>query len=136
MRGALSAGARGTARGRCALALCRLLTLVLLDVRNRVADGADLLGVLVGNVDLELLFEREHQLHDGERVGAQVVDERSGLFHFRQVDIQLLRDDLFDLLGDIHPFLRKHANREAAKNLGRRCFVESPRRLATRTCRR
>ena len=47
-----------------------------LDVVDRVPDGPDLLGVLVGDLDLELLLERQHQLDDGQRVGPQVVDER------------------------------------------------------------
>jgi hypothetical protein len=47
-----------------------------LDVADRVADRLDALGVLLGDLDLELLLEREHELDDGERVRLEVVDER------------------------------------------------------------
>src|SRR5690606_8283979 len=49
---------------------------VLLHVRDRVSDGPHLLGVLVGDVDPELLLERHHELDGVEGVGAQVLDER------------------------------------------------------------
>ena len=48
---------------------------VLLDVLDGVADGDDLLGVLVRDLDVELLLEGHHQLDRVERVGAQVLDE-------------------------------------------------------------
>src|SRR6478672_5572897 len=50
---------------------------VRFDVVDGVPDGLDLLGVLVRDLDLELLFEREHQLDDRQRVRLQVLGERS-----------------------------------------------------------
>src|SRR5207245_1514795 len=47
---------------------------VLLDVLDRVADGHDLLGVLVGNLDVEVLLEGHHELDRIEGIGAQVFD--------------------------------------------------------------
>src|SRR5512143_1417730 len=52
-----------------------LLGGVLLDVGDGLGDLADLLGVLVRNLDAELFLERHHQLDDVERVGAEVVRE-------------------------------------------------------------
>src|SRR5215469_14222539 len=49
--------------------------LVLFDVRDRVSHRSDLLGVLVGNLEVALLLERHHQLHRVERVGPEVLDE-------------------------------------------------------------
>ena len=49
--------------------------MLLLDVVDGLADGLDLLGLLVGDGDLELLFELHDQLDDVERVGADVLDE-------------------------------------------------------------
>src|ERR1043165_5339179 len=49
---------------------------VRFDVLDRFLDAGNLLGILVGNLDAELLFEGHHQLHGIERVGAQIVDER------------------------------------------------------------
>ena len=48
---------------------------VLLDVLDRVADRRDLLGVLVGDLDVELLLERHHELHRVQGVGAEILDE-------------------------------------------------------------
>src|SRR5262245_56129151 len=53
-----------------------LLLGVRLDVVDRLLDARDLLGVLVRNLDPELLLERHHELDGVERVGAEVVDER------------------------------------------------------------
>src|SRR6476659_7005362 len=49
---------------------------VRFDVLDRFLDAGDLLGVLVGNLDPELLLERHHEFDGIERVGAEVVDER------------------------------------------------------------
>src|SRR4051812_20344471 len=38
---------------------------VSFDVIDGVPDGLDFLGILVGNLDLELFLEREHELDDG-----------------------------------------------------------------------
>ena len=46
--------------------------LVRLDVVDRLLHGGDLLGFLVGDLGLELVFERHHELHGVERVGAEV----------------------------------------------------------------
>src|ERR1700740_1094077 len=48
---------------------------VLLDVFDRLLDVADLLRLLVRDLDPELLLESHHQLDDVEGVGAKVVGE-------------------------------------------------------------
>ena len=48
-----------------------------LDVIDGLADGLNFLGRVVGDVDVELFFEFHHQFDDVERIGPQVVDERS-----------------------------------------------------------
>src|SRR5215472_15545266 len=72
----------------------------LVDVVDGLVDGGDLLGVLVGNLDLELLFEGHHQLDGVERVGSQIVDERSVVRDLFLFDAQLFGHDGFDLLLD------------------------------------
>src|SRR5258707_343141 len=63
---------------------------VALDVLDRVADGVDLLGVLVADLDLERLLERHDQLDGVERVGPEVAHEgRFGLDLVR-IDPELL----------------------------------------------
>jgi hypothetical protein len=51
------------------------LAAALVDVFDGVADGADALGVLVGDLGSELLLEAHDELDQVERVGVQVVDE-------------------------------------------------------------
>src|SRR6185503_10496700 len=79
---------------------------VRFDVVHGLLDGRDLLGFLVGDLGLELLLERHHELHGVERVGAQVVDERGFVLDFGLVHAELLRDDFLDALFDVfHPLL-------------------------------
>src|SRR6185436_10137886 len=66
---------------------------VRLDVLDGFLHAGDLFGVLVGDFDAELLFERHHELHRVERVGAEVVDERRVRRHFFLIHAQLLHDD-------------------------------------------
>src|SRR6266550_506585 len=75
---------------------------VRLDVVDAFLDAGDLLGVLVRNLDPELLLERHHELHRVERVGAEVVDERGIGRHFLFIDAKLLHDDALHLVCDCH----------------------------------
>ena len=77
---------------------------VLLDVVDGVLDGADLLRVLVRDVDLEGLFEREDQLDQTERICPEVVDERGLGLDVLLVDVELLLDDALDLGRDVPAF--------------------------------
>src|SRR5687768_3681466 len=80
----------------------RSLPLLLLGVALDVLDGflhaRDLLGVLVGNLDAEFLFEGHDELDRVERVRAEVVHERRIRRHFVLIDTQLLNNDLLDLV--------------------------------------
>src|SRR6478735_8059180 len=75
-----------------------------LDVGLDVIDGllhrGDLLGLFVRDFALELFFEGHHQFDGVERVGAQVVDERSAVGHFVFLDAELFDDDLLDAFFD------------------------------------
>src|SRR5690348_16154994 len=85
----------GRARRRSGVAAGLLLD-VALHVIDGLLDGGDLLGLLVGDLALELLLEGHHQLHVVERVRAQVLDEgRLGL-DVGFGDAELLGDDLLD----------------------------------------
>ena len=85
--------ARTTRRGSTRLG-------VLLDVLDGVADGHDLLGFFVGDLDVEVLLQGHDELDRIEGVGAQVLDElRVGVDVFL-VDPELLDDDLLHLLLD------------------------------------
>src|ERR687890_1983761 len=82
---------------RCA----KLLPDLLVQVIHRVAHGAQLLGVLVRDVDVELLLERHHELHRVQAVGAEVFHEAGLAGELLALDAQLLHDDVLDLLFDV-----------------------------------
>src|SRR5260370_19817770 len=63
---------------------------VLADVIDGVLHGADLLRVLVGNLDVEAFFESHHQFDCVQRIGAQVVHERRAGGDLTFVHTQLL----------------------------------------------
>ena len=48
---------------------------MFLDVLDGLPDGLDLLGLFVGDGDIELLLELHDELDGVERVGSEVVDE-------------------------------------------------------------
>src|SRR6516164_6297722 len=74
------------------------LAAALVDVVDGLMDGGDLLGVLVGDLDLELLLESHHQLDRVERIGPEIVHERRIVRDLFLFDAQLLGHDGFDLL--------------------------------------
>src|SRR5689334_16792227 len=71
-----------------------------LDVVDRLLDGGDLLGFLVGNLALEFLFERHDQLDGVQRVRAQVIHERRVRRDLVFLHPELLDDDLLDAFFD------------------------------------
>src|SRR6266404_5301332 len=70
----------------------------LVDVLDRVPNGADLFGILVGDLRPELLLEAHDELDEIERVRVQVVDERSLGLDLILLDAELLDDDLLEAL--------------------------------------
>src|SRR5712671_923212 len=79
-----------TTRRAKLLACLRVFT----DVIDRIRYGADLLGVFVRNLDVEGLFERHNQLDGVQRVGSQIVHERSARRNLALVHTQLFHDNL------------------------------------------
>ena len=55
-------------------------------------------SVLVGDLEIELLLERHHELDGIERVGAQVLDELGRGQHLVLLHSELLDDDLLHAL--------------------------------------
>src|SRR3989449_3556691 len=85
-----SGGSGGACAGACLL--------VALDVVHDVLDGADLLRLLVRYLHVVLLLERHHQLHDVERVRAEILDEGGLRRDFLLAHAELVADDLLHLL--------------------------------------
>src|SRR5690606_35809175 len=80
------------------LSLARAL--VLLQVTDRVADGLELLGLLIRDLDAELLLERHDQLHRIQRISAEILDEGRFGRHLLGLHPQLVDNDLLDLRLD------------------------------------
>src|SRR3954469_20049736 len=70
-----------------------------MEIGDRVTDGAQLLRVLVGDVDVELLLELHHQLDDVQAVSPEILDEAGGIGELLTLDSELLLDDIANLLG-------------------------------------
>src|SRR5262249_36962649 len=85
---------RSAARGRSPRLLVRR------HVVDGLADGLDLLRVLVRDLDPELVLELHDQLDEVEGVGVEVLLEGSLLGDVRLVDPELLGEDLLDPLVD------------------------------------
>src|SRR5687767_12224061 len=73
----------------------RLMSGVRLDVGDGVADGLEVLHLVVGDLDAELLLGRHDDLDHGQRVDVEVVGERLLFGHVVGVD----PGDLFQDLG-------------------------------------
>src|SRR5262249_19609235 len=80
------------------------------DVVDGLADSCDLLGVLVRDLDPELVLELHDQLDEVERVGVEVLLEGRLLCDVGFLDPELLGQDFLDPLEDF---------------LARRCHVTS-----------
>src|SRR6266481_911229 len=68
---------------------------VLADVVDGIRHGANLLRIFVGDFNIEGLFEGHHELDGIERIGAQVIHERSAGRDLALVHTQLLDNNLF-----------------------------------------
>src|SRR5690349_6724817 len=83
-----------------------LLAGLLVEILHGVADGAELLRLFVGDVDVELLLERHDELDGVEAVGAEVFHETGLGEQLLPLDAEFLDDDVLDpLLGSAHGFL-------------------------------
>ena len=69
-----------------------------LDEFDCLTDRFDLLGGIIGNVDVELFFQLHYQLDCVERISAQVVHERSFRGNLFFVDAELGSHDVDDSL--------------------------------------
>jgi len=70
------------------------------DIVDGVLDRGDLLGFLVRDLGLELLFQGHHELNSVQRIGAKIVDERSVVLDFLGLEAELLGNDASDLIFD------------------------------------
>src|SRR5215470_11614106 len=74
------------------------LAATFVDVVDGLMNGGDLLGVLVGDLDLEFLFQSHDELDRVERIGPKIVHERCIVRDLLLFDAQLFGNDGFNLL--------------------------------------
>jgi hypothetical protein len=68
------------------------------NVVDRLLHRGDLLGILVGNLGFEFLFECHDELNRVQRIGAKIIYERRLVLDLGFVDAELLGDDFLDSL--------------------------------------
>ena len=73
-----------------------LLFQLELDVVDGLADRLDLLGLVVGDLDVELFLEFHDQLDDVQRVRADVFDEAGTARDLLLVDGEVFAHDIDD----------------------------------------
>src|SRR5919201_710671 len=73
------------------------------DVVDRLANGLDLLRVLVRDLDPELILQLHDQLDQVERVGVEVLLEGGLLGDLALLDAEMLGQDVLDPLEDFLP---------------------------------
>src|ERR1051325_288183 len=103
----------------------RLLPHLVVQVLQRLPHRAELLGFFVGDVDVEFLLERHHQLHGVEAVRAQVFHEARVGRQLVALDAQLFDDDVLDLLFEL---LHVHGHGCPQRRSGKKVTAPSRRR--------
>src|SRR5688500_8052759 len=73
----------------------------LADELHGIANGLDVLGGVIRDLDIELFLERHHQLDVVEAVSAQVIDKAGLLGHLLGVRIEVFDNDLADAFKDV-----------------------------------
>jgi hypothetical protein len=66
---------------------------VLFDIFDGILNRPNLLGVLVGDVDLERFLERQDEFDQTKRISTQIIDEYGFRFDIRLINVQLFLDD-------------------------------------------
>src|SRR5690606_33402887 len=82
---------------------------LVVEVLQGVPDRAELLRLLVRDVDVELLLERHDELDGVERVRAEILHEGRLGGELLALDAQFLDDDVLDLLLDVAHLLPRVA---------------------------
>src|SRR5258706_1070228 len=93
------------------LAPSGLFLLFVFDVVDGVFHRGNLFGIFVRYVDIEGFFKGHHQLHDIERIRAEIIDERGRTIHLALIYTQLRHDDL------LHSLFNRHESSQAVCKL-------------------
>src|SRR5829696_2124818 len=80
-------------RGYLRLTTDRTLPAVLVDILHRIGDGADILSILILDLEVELLLHRHDDFNQVERIGVQIADELGVHRYFVFVDAEPVGDD-------------------------------------------
>src|SRR5829696_7219076 len=80
-------------RGYLRLTTDRTLPAVLVDILHRIGDGADILSILILDLEVELLLHRHDDFDQIERIGVEIADELGVHRYFVFVDAEPVGDD-------------------------------------------
>ncbi len=72
-----------------------------LHIVNRLSDALDPLNIAIGDVQVERLFERQDELENAARIGAELTNKRLLAPQRGNVHVELLGDDTHHFLGNI-----------------------------------
>jgi hypothetical protein len=86
---------------------------MLVDVLDRIRDGADFLSRIVWDFDTKLFFKGHYKLNDIKRIGAQIVNE-AGVFG----DLVSLDPEVLDFLTRSAVSLMDGSLRERQMKIG------------------
>src|SRR5688572_31522907 len=95
-RGAERSATSPPAAERCVyprLITDRTLPAVLVDILHRIGDSADILGIFVLDLEVELLLHRHDDFDQIERIGDEIADELGVHRYFVFVDAEPVGDD-------------------------------------------
>src|SRR5829696_1111098 len=76
----------------------RTLPAMLVDILHRIRDGPDIFGILILDLEVELLLHRHDDLDQIERIGIEIADELGVHRYFVFVDAESVGDDYTNAL--------------------------------------
>jgi hypothetical protein len=74
---------------------------VLFEELDRIADGQNGFGRIVGDFASKFLFEGHDEFDRVEAIGAEIIDEAGVIRHLLGLYAEMLNDDLFDPLANL-----------------------------------
>src|SRR5260370_19008565 len=73
---------------------------MLLQIVDRILDGQDLFGGVIGDFHREFLLERHHELDGVKTIRAKIINKAGAFRDFGLINAQMLDDHLLNWLSD------------------------------------
>ena len=85
-------------RPTCKANRAALILLIILNVLDDIANGLDVLNLILGNLNAELVLDSHYQVNNVQRVRAKIVRDRGRFLNVSLLNVKLLGNQLFNLL--------------------------------------